>query len=177
MAIGRRKRRSTRRGGVRKTARRAYSPVARTRRRRRSVSGIGKMDMQNTIGLIVGGIGSQFVEGFLPAASTLDPKIISAAKIGIGLFLPGLVKGKGSGITKGIADAFIVTGAIGLAQDFGVVSGVGKYFHVNGLGQGSNPDVPTISGGQLDELRGDTMTFSDGDVPSISGFDYDTDYA
>jgi len=174
MAIGRRKYgRSTRKGAVRKTSRRAYTP---TRRRRRSVSGVGKMDMQNTIGLIVGGIGSQFVEGFLPASSTLDPKIMSIAKIGIGLFLPGLVKGKGSGITKGVADAFIVTGAIGLAQDFGVVSGVGKYLQINGLGQ-HNADVPTISGGQLDELRGDTMTFSDGDVPSISGFEYDNDFA
>ena len=170
MAYGRR--RSTRKGGIRKTraaGRRAYT------RRRRSVSGLGKIDQQNVIGLVLGGIGSQFIEGFLPAASTLDPKILSAAKIGVGLFLPGMVKGKGSGIAKGISDALITTGAIGLAQDFGVLNGIGKYLHVAGLG--NNPDVPTISG-QLNDLRSDTMEFSDGDVPTISGMEseFESDY-
>jgi len=153
------RRRSTRKGQVRKTARRAY--------RRRRVSGIGKFDVTSIAGVMAGAVGGQFLDG-LPFFSTLDPKIQSAIKIALGVYAPKMVKGS---FAKGAADGLIASGAVDLASDFGLISGVGKYLH------GIGADVPVISatstartrGGQLNELTGATMTFADNDVPTIAG--------
>ena len=152
--------RSTRKGGVRKTSRRAYT-------RRRRVSGIGKMDFTSIAGIMAGAVGGQFLDG-LPFFSTLDPKIQSAIKIALGVYAPTMVKGT---FAKGVSDGLIASGSVDLASDFGLVSGVGKYIH--GIGM----DVPVINAtssaksrrGQLNELTGATMTFSDNDVPTIAG--------
>lgn len=155
--------RGTKRGQYRKTSRRAYKPV----RRRRRVSGMGKLEFEKIGGIVAGAIGGQFLDG-LPMFSTLDPKIQSAFKIALGVFAPQYVKGD---FVKGVGDGLIASGSVDLASDFGIVSGVGKYLH--GIGQ----DVPVISAtsttksrrGQLNELTGATMTFSDADVPTIAG--------
>lgn len=152
--------RSTRAGQRRKTARRAY--------RRRSVSGVGKIDVNSIAGLMAGGVGAKFIDS-APFVSTLDPKIQSAIKIALGIAAPQFVKGA---FVRGVSDALVAAGAADLASDFGLVSGIGKY-----LPSIYSNDVPVINAtataksraGQLDELRGATMTFSDADVPTIAG--------
>jgi len=151
------RRRSTRKGGTRTTARRAY--------RKRRVSGIGKFDFTSIAGIMAGAVGGQFLDG-LPFFSTLDPKIQSAIKIAVGAYAPGMIKGA---FAKGVGDGLIASGSVDLASDFGLVSGVGKYLH--------GMDVPAISAmstaksrrGQLNELTGSTMSFSANDVPTIAG--------
>jgi len=162
MAYGR----STRAGMKRKTSRRAYTPT----RRRRKTSGIGKMDVTSIGGIMAGSIGAQFLDK-LPFYSTLDPKIQSAVKIALGVAGPQFIKGA---FAKGAFDGILASGAADLASDFGLVSGIGKYIH--GIG---GHDVPTIAamstaqsrGDQLNELTGSTMTFHDGDVPTIAGIE------
>lgn len=150
------------------TRRRRTTRRKTTTRRRRRVSGIGKMDFTSVAGIMAGAVGGQFLDG-MPFFSTLDPKIQSAIKIALGVATPNFVKGT---FAKGMADGLVASGAVDLASDFGIVSGVGKYLH--GIGAG---DVPVISAtssarsrrGQLNELAGATMTFSDNDVPTIAG--------
>ena len=149
--------------GRRRTTRRKTT----TRRRRRRVSGFGKAETQRIAGLVIGSIGAKFLDQ-VPGYSSLDARIQSIIKVGVGV--AGTSFGKND-ILKGVSDALIANGAADLAADFGVVSGIGKYLPMSGVGQ----DVPTINSvgaGLLNELQGATMTFSEQDVPTIAGLGF-----
>lgn len=135
MAIGRRRTRrrvaavsGTRKYARRKTARRAYVPVA--RRRRRSVGAIKGFDFQKIAGLMVGGIAGKYVSNLLPAGT--GKTIADAAKVAAGLFLPQLVKGQNKFLTA-VGDGMIVDGTTGLVEGFapGVFSGIGNMYSID----------------------------------------------
>lgn len=107
--------------------------------RRRRVSGLG-VDLQSILFGAAGAVGAKMLASkILP---TMNPKIKSAALLAVGAFMakrPNL-RALGTGVAIG--------SAVQLAQDFGIVSGIGAtpiVFRQN-LNGFNTPQVPEIQG-------------------------------
>lgn len=130
---------------------RRKAPVRKAPVRRRRISGVGKSNVVMTIaGLAGGAILARLANNLiLKAKPDLNSKIINAAQIGLGIYLPKMVK---SQLGKDLGSGMIAAGGLGLATSFGVIngidviSGVNEDFiemQVNGL----DDNFETISGG------------------------------
>lgn len=174
--------RSTRKNAPRKTARRAY-------RRRRTVSGIGKLDTKSLIGVVAGAVAGKFFDKILP--DTLDSKIAAGAKVAAGVAIPFIApKGKMDTLISGVGYGMAAEGVVSLLKDFGVINGI------NGLGatescritiapdekmigsaaseiaQASSGTMPIVNG--VGEIAAGGTVFTDGnydEVPIISGLE------
>jgi len=139
------RRRSTRKGQRRITARRAYTPI----RRKRRVSGMmkGGFDLEKIAGLMLGGIAGKYVAGLLPAGT--GKQATNAAKVAAGLFLPQFVKGRASKFVGGFADGLVVDGTVGLAEGIvpGVFAGIGDVMEIetSTLGQAKLPIMGNLA--------------------------------
>jgi hypothetical protein len=128
--------------------------------RRRRISGTGSFDLAAIGGLIAGAVASQFVDK-LPFISTLDGKLMAAAKIGIGAYLPHFA-GK-SPFVHAVGHGMIAAGGLELVGPKGLnmISGLGETdmltLTMPGNGMSGINDLPTVSGL--------------GDINTISGFE------
>lgn len=182
MAYGRR--RSTRKGQLRKTSRPAY-------RRRRTVSGIGKLDTKTLLGVVLGAVAGKFLDKVIP--DTLDNKIAAAAKIGVGLAIPFVApKGKMDTLIAGTGYGIAAEGVVSLLKDFGLVNGIGGLGSTDTctiriapdgqslgsaasvLAQSTSGTVPIVNG--VGEVSAGGTVYTSGnfnEVPIISGLDED----
>lgn len=169
--------RSTRKGGVRKTSRRAYT-------RRRRTSGVGKLDTNSLLGVVGGAVAGKLLDKVLP--DTLSSTVSNGAKVGVGLAIPFVApKGKMDTLLSGIGYGMTAEGVLGLLKDFGVISGIGGLGQTDtcsitiapdgkALGRMVVPDnqVPMINGTGATQV--DDAPFTDGtydEVPIISGLE------
>jgi len=107
------RRRTTRKAPVRRT------PV----RRRARISGVKGSNVIMQIGGLVGGAILARVANnlILKAKPDLNSKIINIAQIGLGVYLPKMIK---SELGKNLGAGMIATGGVGLATSFGVINGI-----------------------------------------------------
>lgn len=124
---------------------------------RRKISGVSKsgIDMQNIIGLVGGAVVAGYLNKLIPA--TVNDKITAAAKVGLGLALPMLVKN--NKLVAGAGAGMIAVGSVDLLKSFGALSG--------------DFDIPVINGDILsgDILAEDRLSVINGDddIPVING--------
>lgn len=100
------------------------APVRRTATRRRSrISGVKGSNVIMQIGGLVGGALLARVANnlILKAKPDLNTKIINIAQIGLGVYLPKMIK---SELGKNLGAGMIATGGVGLATSFGVINGI-----------------------------------------------------
>lgn len=121
---------------------------------RRRISGAGKFDVAGTLGIIAGAVASKFVNR-IPVLGTMDGKILAAAKIGLGVFLPHIA-GK-SPMVHALGLGMVAGGGLDLVGPTGLnlISGIGEDTYQLNLG------MPTVSGV---------------DAEVISGFDDEKEY-
>jgi len=159
------RRRTTRRPAVRRTT---------TRRRR--ISGIGSSNpIMQIAGLAGGAILARVANNLiLKAKPDLNSKIINAAQIGLGIYLPKLIK---SQLGKDLGAGMISAGGLGLVTSLGVIKGIDV---VSGVEDYNNEDMLTAN---IEDFEGGAHELSDLDasmngIDVVSGIgDMDTEYA
>lgn len=111
------------------------------RRSRRRVSGIGKGDIMDVVGIAAGTVAAQYAMSKF--GDKLDPKIAAAVQAVGGILLASKGKGLVASLGKGIA----VSGVLSGAKEFGMISGIGRAPLVT-FDQGSvgYPNMSVISG-------------------------------
>jgi hypothetical protein len=104
-----------------KTTRR--TPARKTPVRRRRISGVGKSNsIMQIAGLAGGAILARLANNLiLKAKPDLNGKIINAAQIGLGIYLPKLLK---SQLGKDLGAGMIAAGGLGLVTSFGIINGI-----------------------------------------------------
>jgi hypothetical protein len=128
-----------------------------TSRRRRSMSGIGKVGSTATSALyvIAGAAAAGYVSKMLPA--TLNDKVKAAIPVAAGLILPRFIK---SSLGQGLGAGMVAVGGLKLVQSFGVLNGIGY--------ADSNYRVPMVGATYNREGLVDASMFV---TPSIAGLD------
>lgn len=128
-----------------------------TSRRRRSMSGIGKVGSTATSALyvIAGAAAAGYVSKMLPA--TLNDKVKAAIPVAAGLILPRFIK---SNLGQGLGAGMVAVGGLKLVQSFGVLNGIGY--------ADSNYRVPMVGATYNREGLVDPSMFV---TPSIAGLD------
>lgn len=126
------------------------TPVRKAPVRRRRISGVGKSNVIMSIaGLAGGAILARLANNLiLKAKPDLNSKIINAAQIGLGIYLPKLVK---SQLGKDLGSGMIAAGGLGLATSLGVINGIDMVSGVNDEFvemeiSGMDDNLETISG-------------------------------
>lgn len=159
------RRRTTRKAPVRRT------PV----RRRARISGVKGSNVIMQIGGLVGGAILARVANnlILKAKPDLNSKIINIAQIGLGVYLPKMIK---SELGKNLGAGMIATGGVGLATSFGVINGIDV---VSGVDddemmevQVSGTDDLEVISGYGDDYYGSGVGEMD-DLDEISGLEDD----
>lgn len=156
----------------RRTARR--TPVRKTTPRRRRISGVGKSNVIMQIaGLAGGAILARVANNLiLKAKPDLNSKIINVAQIGLGIYLPKMVK---SALGKDLGAGMIAAGGLGLATSFGVINGIDEISGVDDMMEvqvAGTDDLQVISGYGEDFGFSDTMNGLD----VVSGIGEDESY-
>lgn len=138
----------------RKTVRRAPVRRAPVRRRKARVNGINTSNvLMQVVGLAGGSILARVANNLiLKAKPDLNAKLISIAQIGLGVYLPTLVK---SDLGKNLGAGMVAIGGVGLVTSFGIINGI---------------DV--ISGDDDDEMM-EVMVSGTDDLEVISGMEDD----
>ena len=130
-----------------------------TSRRRRSMSGLGKVGSSATSALyvIAGAAAAGYVSKMLP--DSLGDKVKAAIPVAAGILLPRFIK---SSVGQGLGAGMVAVGGLKLFQSFGVLNGigyadssysvpmVGATYNRNGLVDPTSYVTPAIAG--LDEL-------------------------
>ena len=149
--MARRKRKNTKRGGMRKTSRRAYTPAPR-RRKRNPKAGLSPADMRDLGSAAVGGVGAGLLTSYLdankPAMLSQVPTEIVGAGLGVAIAMFGKTP-----ITKNLAAGMISYSAGSWAANMAKAqtapaSGAGLYSpSVGALTHGSisHPSANTIN--------------------------------
>jgi hypothetical protein len=102
-------------------AKRKSSKKRKTSRRRRSSMGAVGGGMTNAIAMIAGAVTGRILQSKFE--SKVNPKILAAGQIALGIFLPKLVKNK---LAAGVGAGMIVNGGVTALNQFGVISAVGQ---------------------------------------------------
>jgi len=122
------KRRATRRRSTKRSA------PARRRRRLGSV-GSRRSNITRLAGLIVGAVLPVFAGKIKVNGNPIEGKIVGAASMAVGYFLPNFIKGD---LVGGIADGLLASGGVVLLTEFNVLAGIPV---IAGW-----KDMPTIAG-------------------------------
>jgi len=131
--------------------RRKKSKVSGIRRRKRSYSGVGAIDIQNIGGVIAGAVIAGYINKLIPA--TVNDKIVAGGKVALGIALPMFVKNpKTKNLVAGVGSGMIAVGAVDLLKSFGALSGDFDIPVINGDVLAGDDDIPVING---DVLAGD----------------------
>lgn len=94
-------------------------------RRRRSMSGLGKMGsgaLVKIAGAVAGKVVANYLDGMLGADMAGRKYIVAGAPVAAGLLLPMVSK---SATVKGLAEGMLIYGGVALAQSTGVLKGIG----------------------------------------------------
>jgi len=152
------------------TTRRA--PVRRPAPRRRRISGVNNNPVMQIAGLVGGAIAARIANNLiLKAKPDLNGKIINVVQIGLGIYLPKMIK---SQLGKDLGAGMIAAGGLGLATSFGIINGIDVISGVNDSNDmiemqlsGMDDDDDEITIGELDAING---------LDVVNGMDDDNDY-
>lgn len=150
--------------------RKKSSPV---KRRRRSVGAVGKAGnvVATVAGIAAGAVAARLIANYAGKMSTsIDPKIIAAGQVALGVFMPKLVKSK---IGVDLGHGMIAMGGFSLAQSLGVVSGIGAADDEMEVTLSGTELLSPINGYGEDFGYSDQMNGTNGssDLDIISGMD------
>lgn len=142
------------------------------KRRRRSMSGVaGSKNVLMTVAGIAGGaIAARLIGNYAGKMGSVNPKIISAGQIALGVFFPKFVKGK---LGQDLGAGMVAVGGLSLAQNFSVISGIGAYGEDLEVTVSGTDMLSPINGYGEDFGFSDTMNGTGGssDLDVISGMD------
>jgi len=149
-------------------------PVRRTPVRRRRISGVGKSNtIMQIAGLAGGAILARLANNLiLKAKPDLNSKIINAAQIGLGIYLPKMVK---SQLGKDLGAGMIAAGGLGLANSLGVINGIDV---ISGVEDEQFLEVSLNGmGDEMNEISGYGDEYGITGIDVVSGVnDLDSDY-
>lgn len=136
---------------------------AKTRRRSRRVGAIGKGVIMDAVGLLAGAAAARVLTSSPKILPNLDPKLKSAAVIGVGVFFPKFMKGS---LGKAIGDGMIAAGGLGLLQATNVLGAINDVMQIPvNVVTGTDDGISVIAGAsnysadRLSVLAGDDDTF------------------
>lgn len=148
-----------------------------SRRRRHSMSGVGG-GMTNVLAMVAGAVAGRVLQSKLE--SKVNPKILAAGQIALGIFLPKIVKNK---IAAGVGAGMVVNGGVTALNQFGViaaVSGLGADYSLDYVSGTDNLSVLAGGVGVTDQgiMTGDTDRLSvvAGDMEDMGYSDDESDY-
>lgn len=148
-----------------------------TRRRRHSMSGVGG-GMTNVLAMVAGAVAGRVLQSKFE--SKVNPKILAAGQIALGIFLPKIVKNK---IAAGVGAGMVVNGGVTALNQFGViaaVSGLGADYSLDYVSGTDNLSVLAGGVGVTDQgiMTGDTDRLSvvAGDMEDMGYSDDESDY-
>jgi hypothetical protein len=137
------------------------------------MSGVGKSNViMQVAGLAGGAVLARLANNLiLKAKPDLNSKIINAAQIGLGIYLPKLVK---SQLGKDLGNGMIAAGGLGLVTSLGVINGIDV---ISGMEDDQFVEM-TISGDDdIDSINGYGEDFGMSGIDVVSGInDFDEDY-
>lgn len=139
--------------------------------RRRRISGVNNNPVMKIAGLAGGAILARLANNLiLKMKPDLNGKIINAAQIGIGIYLPKFIK---SELGKDLGAGMIAAGGLGLATSLGVINGIDV---INGTDEDDQMLELAISGMNEDEENGQLDDSMSG-LDTVSGLeDIEIDY-
>lgn len=145
---------------------------ASVKRRRRSVGAMGRTGsvLATVAGIAGGAIAARFIGNWAgKMGGGVNPKLVSAGQVALGVFFPKIVKGK---LGQDLGAGMVAVGGLSLAQNFNVISGIG----------GDEMEVTLSGTDQLAPINGygedfgfsDTMNGTPSDsLDIIAGMEYD----
>lgn len=142
-------------------------------KRRHHKSGLGAIDMTNILGVVAGAVAAGYLDKLIPDSMNLDPKIVSGAKIALGVALPMFVKsGSMKNILAGAGAGMIAVGSVDLLKDFGVLNGTAED---DVLEISLNGDLDVLSVEEdMSVINGSVL--AEDDMSVINGFDDEDEY-
>jgi hypothetical protein len=144
-----------------------------TTRRRRRVSGISSSNLLMTVAGIAGGAIVARVAANMAAKSiALNPKIVSAGQIALGVFLPKFIK---SQLGKDLGAGMIAVGGLSLAQNLGVIAGVEDELTIAVNGFNGSDSLTAVSGYGNDygfSVNGTSELSAVNGIDDMDGYDY-----
>jgi hypothetical protein len=154
-------------------ARRRKRSAAPKRRRRRSVGAVAssKNVLMTVAGIAGGAIAARLIGNYAgKMGGGLNPKIVSAGQVALGIFFPKFVKGK---LGQDLGAGMVAVGGLSLAQSFGIISGIGAYEEDMEVTVSGTDMLSPINGYGEDFGFSDTMNGTGGssDLDVISGMD------
>lgn len=124
--------------------------------RRRHMSGLKGIDMQNTLGVVAGAVVAGYLNKVIPA--TVNDKLVAGGKVALGIALPHFIKSNRSLMT-GIGAGMVAVGSVDLLKSFGALSGDFDIPVINGLEDEMGADV--LSGDDIPVINGDVLAGDD----------------
>jgi hypothetical protein len=141
-------------------------------RRRQRMHGVGAVDFTNVLGVIAGAVAGSMLNKVVP--STVDPRLVSAGKLGLGIALPMFSKsGSTKNILAGVGAGMVAVGSVELIKAVAptMMSGIGEdeFISVSLDGIGESVLAEDVLSGDIDVINGD--------IDVVNGFDEeDYDY-
>jgi hypothetical protein len=148
------------------TRRKTTRTVRKAPIRRRRISGVGKSNtIMQIAGLAGGAVLARLANNLiLKAKPDLNSKLINAAQIGLGVYLPKLIK---SSLGKDLGAGMIAAGGLGLVTSFGVINGIDV---ISGMEEDQFVEM-TVSGIDEDEISGYGDEYGITGLDVVSGID------
>ena len=144
-----------------------------TTRRRRRVSGISSSNLLMTVAGIAGGAIVARVAANMAAKSiALNPKIVSAGQIALGVFLPKFIKSK---LGQDLGAGMIAVGGLSLAQNLGVIAGVEDELTIAVNGFNGSDSLQAVAGYGHDygfQVNGTSELSAVNGIDDMDGYDY-----
>lgn len=143
-------------------------------RRRRRVSGISTSNLLMTVAGIAGGaIVARLAANMAAKTIALNPKIVSAGQIALGVFLPKFIK---SQLGKDLGAGMIAVGGLSLAQNLGVIAGMEDELTIAVNGFDGSDRLQTIAGGYGSDygfsVNGTSELSAVNGIDDMDNFDY-----
>jgi hypothetical protein len=136
-----------------------------TPKRRRKMSGGVQGMLMQAVGLVGGAVAARILTNSSKILPQIDSKIKDVAAIGLGLYLPKLVKGP---IGASVGAGMIAMGGLALLQSTGAIGAIDDMIPATFM---AGDDLSVIAGNDLSVISGD---YSQDNLSVIAG-DYDSE--
>jgi len=148
--------------------------VSGVKRRRHHSKGMGAIDTQNIMGVVLGAVVAGYINKIVPV--TINDKIVAGGKVALGVALPMFVKSpKTKQLMSGIGAGLIAVGSVDLLKSFGALSGDFDIPVINGDILSGDDDIPVINGDILGDDLGESVLAGNEDLGDDLGDDLGED--
>jgi hypothetical protein len=129
-------------------------------RRRQRMHGLGAVDFTNVLGVVAGAVAGSMINKIIPTDSKIDPRLVSASKLGLGIALPMFSKsGSTKNILAGVGAGMVAVGSVELIKAVAptMISGLGEddFISVSLDGIGESVLAEDVLSGDIDVINGD----------------------